>query len=155
DAFLQMPGTKLELGRACVDKAYRNGQTLSLLWRGIGQYVKQTDAQYLFGSASLRNQQPQVVARVWDFLQRHGHLNSSYPVRVRSTCQIGGLSGELERLERDDTAALDATAREILPPLFQSYLRNGAEIACAPAIDAFMGSTDFLTVLSRERMAKR
>ena len=39
DSLLSYKGEILELGRSCVDPAYRNGQTMQLLWRGIANYV--------------------------------------------------------------------------------------------------------------------
>ena len=38
DGLLNYNGETLELGRSCVDKHYRNGQTMQLLWRGIANY---------------------------------------------------------------------------------------------------------------------
>ena len=40
-ASLAFPGRMLELGRSCVDAAYRTRGTLQLLWRGIAAYVFQ------------------------------------------------------------------------------------------------------------------
>ena len=43
----------MELGRSCVDAAYRNRATMNLLWAGIAGYVKANDVELMFGCASL------------------------------------------------------------------------------------------------------
>jgi putative hemolysin len=45
DNFLRSPGCKLELGRACIHKDYRNGRVLSLLWKGIVMYSERVGAE--------------------------------------------------------------------------------------------------------------
>ena len=47
------PGEVLELGRSCVDQAYRSGSTMQLLWRGIATYVFRHGIEIMFGCASL------------------------------------------------------------------------------------------------------
>ncbi len=37
--LLSYPGELLELGRSCVDPAYRTRATMQLLWRGISDYI--------------------------------------------------------------------------------------------------------------------
>jgi putative hemolysin len=39
DTFQVFPGTKLEMGRACVHKDYRDGRSIDLLWKGLTQYI--------------------------------------------------------------------------------------------------------------------
>ena len=53
-SFLKLPGNKLELGRACVDKNYRTGAVITLLWKGICEYAKKSNTRYLFGCTSIK-----------------------------------------------------------------------------------------------------
>src|SRR5438128_1345032 len=46
-------GEVLELGRSCVDPAYRNRSAMQLLWSGIAAYVFHYDVVLMFGCASL------------------------------------------------------------------------------------------------------
>ena len=39
----------LELGRSCVDPAYRGGSGMFLLWSGLAEYVLRNDIDLLFG----------------------------------------------------------------------------------------------------------
>jgi len=56
--LLSYPGEVLELGRSCVDKTYRTGSTMQLLWRGIATYVYHHDIEVMFGCASLPGVNP-------------------------------------------------------------------------------------------------
>lgn len=53
-ALLDHPGIKLELGRSCIHKDYRNGAVISLLWRGIAEYMVLSESNLLFGCASIK-----------------------------------------------------------------------------------------------------
>ena len=48
-----LPGAVLEVGRTCVDPAYRNGGVISALWSGIAGLVRERQVDYLFGCASI------------------------------------------------------------------------------------------------------
>lgn len=144
--FLDLPGVKLELGRACVDKSYRNGIVLHLLWRGVIEYAKRIGARYLFGSASLRTVKPADARAVYEYLRQEGHTSSAFPLTTRP--QHLALSGQQD-------AVSDEEVHRLIPPLFQSYLRAGAKICSEPALDSFLGSTDFLVVLDREAVAEK
>jgi len=39
----------IELGRACIAKAYRNSQVLFLLWKGLALYIAFNRKRFLFG----------------------------------------------------------------------------------------------------------
>src|SRR5262249_33483894 len=100
--------------------------------------------------ASVRTTDRPVMARLYRFLQEIGALDEAFPI---------GTSPEHRALSEDWqslTEPYDARAvRSILPPLFQSYLRAGAKVCAEPAIDTFLGSVDFLTVLKIEAMTTR
>ena len=50
--LLCIVGEILELGRSCVDQAYRTRPTMQLLWHAIAAYVFQYDIKMMFGCAS-------------------------------------------------------------------------------------------------------
>ena len=43
----------VEVGRSCVHADYRTGGTIALLWSGLAQYVREHNAEYLAGCASV------------------------------------------------------------------------------------------------------
>jgi putative hemolysin len=148
--FLALPGIKLELGRACVDKSFRIGATLSLLWKGIGEYVKATGAAYLFGSASIRTHDREKIGEVWNALQSNGQVDLSSGVKALAAFEVQGLE-QLAKKERGQASS----SLDTIPSLFQSYLRAGAKVAALPVFDPFMKSTDFLTVLKFSQIHPR
>ena len=67
-ALLEYPGEILELGRSCVDAAYRNAQTMMLLWRGIAGYINLHAIQLMFGCASLPGTEPEKLSLMLSYL---------------------------------------------------------------------------------------
>src|SRR5262249_62198799 len=51
--LLAVEGELLELGRSCVEAAYRTRPTMQLLWRGLGEYSLRHGIKVMFGCASL------------------------------------------------------------------------------------------------------
>jgi putative hemolysin len=148
--FLTVPGNKLELGRACVERDYRCGPTLQLLWRGISEYLRATDTQYLFGSASARTTDPTEMARLYRYLRESGHVANDFGIVTHA--EYRAPIADSDALEEPYDAK---AAKALVPPLLQSYLRAGAKICAEPAIDHYLGSLDFLTILKIEAMADR
>lgn len=141
DGFLALPGTKVELGRACVAPGKRNGVALHLLWRGIAAYAQAAGARHLFGSASIRTTDMGRARALWEKLSSEGHCSDRYAVRVRP-----------------EARAIDGTPAGIAgdyPPLFSAYLKMGATIAGEPARDHVLGSVDFFAVLDVAAMNER
>ena len=67
------PGEILELGRSCVDAAYRARPAMQLLWSGIAAYVFHYDIALMFGCASLPGTDPDALATPLSYLYHH-HL---------------------------------------------------------------------------------
>jgi putative hemolysin len=145
-------GWKLELGRACVKQDARNGSTLHLLWRGISAYLQALGADTLFGSASIRSRDPRDAAAVCTYLIEEGHFASIATAHPHRTVRFESLQNLLSEIPVSEAYE---RARAILPPLFHSYLRAGAKVVCPPALDNYLGSTDFLTVLRVKEMQAR
>ena len=80
----QMPDAILngvvEVGRACIAKAHRNGRVLFLLWRGLAAYMSLFKKQFLFGCCSLTSQDPHEGKQVMDYLQNRGHVRDDFAV---------------------------------------------------------------------------
>jgi putative hemolysin len=60
--IVAFPGRILELGRSCVDAAYRSRVAMQLLWRGIAAYVFHYQIDLMFGCASLHSTDPDALA---------------------------------------------------------------------------------------------
>jgi putative hemolysin len=132
----------VEVGRACIEKPYRTRQVLFLLWKGLAAYLTHFDKRYLFGCCSLSEQDPAEGIRVLHHLTGRGQLHPDIRVTPRA-----GLACRPER-------GVPAAEGEVfIPLLFATYLRYGAMICGAPAIDREFGTIDFLVILDTEQLA--
>ena len=129
------PGELLELGRSCVDAAYRNRAVMQLLWRGIGVYVALHDVTVMFGCASFPGISPQAHAEPLAYLH-HYHLA---PPELRLTA-LPDRYAPMDLLPRE---AVDAKAAfAALPALIKGYLRLGGCIGEGAVIDHEYNTVD-------------
>jgi putative hemolysin len=133
----------VELGRACIAAEHRHSSALFALWRGLAAYLAATRKRYLFGCCSLTSRDPREGLALWRWLAARGHLHRELRVPVRPAHACAPVSG-----------AGDAPA-VALPKLFGTYLRYGAEVCSAPALDREFGTIDFLVVLDVRRLPAR
>jgi hypothetical protein len=59
----------VELGRACIDRAYRSSNVLHLLWRGIARYALVNCGRYMMGCCSLTSQDAEMGHAVYETLR--------------------------------------------------------------------------------------
>ena len=141
-------GNKLELGRACVHKDYRNGITIALLWRGISEYMKRVDAKYLFGCSSICTTNFIEISLIYKYLKELHFSSEDFRVYPRQKHVIEQINHYLDTFERFDIKT--ETIEELIPPLLKSYLKAGARVCGEPALDKKFRCADFLTVLDVE-----
>lgn len=141
DSFLQESGTKLELSRACIHRDYRNGVVISLLWRGVNEYIRATGASFVFGCSSVNTMDGRAVAQVVSWLANQGAALDKYPILPRSTF-----------FRRNGFHLINQSKVEKLPSLLQAYLKAGAKVSLHPAWDYDFHCVDFFTVLKVEEM---
>ncbi len=151
EELLRAPGNKLELGRACIDREFRNGTVISLLWRGIFEYARLTETQLLFGCTSIKTMEPLQIGLVTK------HVRDTLPVdelRVRPVKKhkVKSLKTVLEYIEANPYEYDRESIEGMIPTLFTSYLNLGAKVCAEPAIDREFGCIDFLTVLRLDEM---
>jgi len=149
--ILAIPGVKLELGRACVHKDYRTGSSISLLWRGIIEYMKLTNTQYLFGCSSVKATDHHEIASMYQVLARDFMAPSNFTVYPKRRFTIKDFK-ELKAQVRDEDML---SVVEKIPPLIKSYLNMGAHICGEPALDKKFKCADFLTLFNTDTSAKK
>lgn len=152
EQVLAMPGTKLELGRACIDREYRNGVVIALLWRGIAEYIQRTETKVLFGCGSIKTMEPLEIGLITKYLTDENHLTYDYGVTPTKKYKVKQLSRVLEYIEQNPFEYHKDEVAELVPTLFQSYLKAGAKIAGEPAIDREFRCIDFLVVLKMDEL---
>jgi len=148
--IMHQPGTKLELGRACIHKDFRRGVVISLLWRGIAEYMANSHAQLLFGCASIKTENPRQAALIYKYFVARNRIVSDYLVVPTKTFTMPKLDLWIQYFQDPMTESEVREVEELIPPLCRAYLKIGAFIGGEPAWDAEFRCIDFLTILHRE-----
>jgi putative hemolysin len=137
------PGRVLELGRSCVDAAYRNRVAMQLLWRGIAAYVFHYQIDLMFGCASLHGTDPDTLALELTYLHTH-HLA---PPELRPRA-VAARYVEMRRMPPEAVDPRLALAQ--LPPLIKGYLRLGGFVGDGAVIDEQFNTIDVAIVVKTD-----
>lgn len=148
--IIKIPGVKLELGRACVHRDYRTGSTISLLWRGIMEYMKATGTQYLFGCSSVMTTDKKEIAAVYKKLQDH-LAPPQFCVTPKGKYKIHDFESIVESVSAQEME----NASDLVPNLVKSYINLGACICGEPAFDKKFKCADFLTLVNMETSGQK
>jgi L-ornithine Nalpha-acyltransferase len=146
--LLRFPGEVLELGRSCVDPAYRGGPIMQMLWRGIADYVLDHDVKLMFGCASLPGTDPRAVAAILTYL----HHERMAPEEIKPRA----VPGRYVPLDQMPVAEIDPQAVwNALPPLLKGYLRLGGWVGDGAVIDEQFNTIDVCVVLPTDEVKAR
>jgi putative hemolysin len=146
--ILAFPGEILELGRSCVDAAYRTRGTLELLWRGIAAYVFKHRIGLMFGCASLPGTDLEALADQLTYLA----ANHLAPEEIRPRA----LPDRYVEMIRKDPATIDAKRTLIsLPPLVKGYLRLGGFVGEGAVVDPQFNTTDVAVVVRTDQVTRK
>jgi putative hemolysin len=131
----------VETGRSCVHPDHRNGAVITLIWSGIGQYMRRTGHRWLGGCAwvHLRGDEGPPAA-AWNAVRAKYMAPPEFRVAAR------------EPLLNDDTVDV---AGLVMPPLLRGYLRLGSWVCGEPAYDSDAGVASFYVLLSLDHMNSR
>lgn len=144
----RFPGRILELGRSCVDAAYRGRAVMQLLWSGIAAYVTRHEIDIMFGCASLAGTDPDALALELSYL-RHYHLA---PPALRPRA-LPGRFVDMDRLPATEVEARAALA--LLPPLIKGYLRLGGFVGEGAVVDPEFNTTDVAVVVKTDLVTEK
>lgn len=137
----------LELGRSCVDPAYRGGTGMFLLWNALADYVLELDIEILFGVASFHGTDLAALAQPLGWLHHH-HLA---PEALRVTAREQ--SARLDILRKDQ---LDRRAAMLaMPALIKAYLRLGGVVGQGAFVDHAFNTTDVCLLMDTQAMSAR
>ena len=136
-----LEGPVLELGRTCVDAAYRNGATIAVLWGELAEVLNQGGYRYLMGCASISMQDGGIQAQA--IMQR---------LRERYLC-----TEHLRAEPKTPLPTLDVPGNVIaeMPPLLKAYMRLGAKICGEPCWDQDFQVADVFILLKRDELCPR
>jgi len=151
-ALKAQEGEIMELGRSCVDAAYRSRAVMQLLWRGIGSYAALHSVRFMFGCASFNGADAEQHKLGLAFLH-HYHL-AEESMRLKALPDQYVPMNTMLKEEVDVKAALMA-----LPPLIKGYLRLNGHVSDGAVIDEAFNTTDVgivvQTSLVTEKYAQR
>ena len=123
----------VELGRACVDPAWRHGSVILMLWGELARFMVRNGLDLMIGCASVPMRDGgHAAASLWQRL-RTSHLA---PIQHHVTPR---LPLPVDELRRDLAVEL--------PPLVKGYLHCGARVLGAPAWDPDFGTADLPMML--------
>jgi putative hemolysin len=142
------PGEILELGRSCVDPAYRQRPAMQLLWSGIAAYVFHYNIGLMFGCASLPGTDANALAVPLSYLYHRYRAPPALRPRARAERYV-----EMCRLDlcRIDTARAAAA----LPPLIKGYLRLGGFVGDGAVIDEQFNTTDVCILVKTDLVTEK
>ncbi|MGE5504766.1 MAG: GNAT family N-acetyltransferase [Actinomycetota bacterium] len=146
--ILKAGGRFMELGRSCVDAAYRNRATMQMLWAGIAQYCFENDVELMFGCASLPGTDPEALAPQLAYLH-HFHL-APEQLRPRALPQL-----YVDMARRPREAIDPRRGPAILPPLVKGYLRLGGFVGDGAVIDHQFNTTDVCVIVKTDLIANK
>lgn len=119
----------LEMGRVCVEPAWRNGLVVMALWRELGKRMAEQNLETLIGCASIGLQDGgDAAAGLWHLLKRTHLVATARRVRPWKALTL--------RADGEKMAVA-------VPPLIKAYLRCGGKLLGPPAIDADFNTADF------------
>jgi putative hemolysin len=130
----------VEVGRACVDPAYRGGGVIALLLAGLTRWVVANRYDYVMGCASI-----DLAAGIAPAATLCRRLVAEHlaPEAWRVVPHVPFHAGGVAPCDAD------------LPPLIKAYLRFGASVCGPAAYDADFETADVLMLLPMAAMAPR
>ena len=131
----------LELGRSCVDPAFRQGTVLMLLWSSIVAFMRRNGLRWAIGCASVPMRDGgHAAASLWRGLCETHLAAPEFRVTPRRPVPV-------EQLRQD----LKVEA----PPLIKGYLRCGARLLGPPAWAPDFGIADLPLLIDLNAMSGR
>lgn len=148
DNFLILSGNKIELGRAAINENHRNGRVLDLLWKGIGEYARIKNAEYLFGCTSIMAESDDLAHMISYYFKKEQVPCPSFTIEARKKYKVK--SWERGIIDEKDLEQVE----KFIPTLLTSYLNAGSMICPVPAMDRSFKSIDYLTIMELDKASR-
>ncbi|MDC3090862.1 GNAT family N-acetyltransferase [Rickettsiales bacterium] len=138
----------LEVGRSCVDRNYRDGRIIRLLWRGLSEYIVKKNIDYIIGCASFKSIDVEELKEELSYLH-HYHLA---PRKIRSQ-PLKEKRVEWKIIPKKKIKKSELFKK--LPPLIKAYLRVGSWIGEGAIIDKEFGTIDVCIILKKKNILSK
>lgn len=144
----------IELGRACIHTDHRRGSVISLLWRGIVEYMNLMKADTLIGCSSVKVTDARSAALIFKYFEMNNALSDNI-VNSREKYQMKDILFWLMVFAKGLTEAQINEAEEKIPSLLKSYIKAGAKVGSYPAYDRDFRCIDFVTILNKSELDEK
>lgn len=128
----------LELGRSCIDPAYRGGVGMLQMWQGLAEYALSREIGVLFGAASFRGTDPLDWRHPLSWLHHHHLAPKELRVRARQ-------AGQPQLLPFSGLDRRQALVQ--MPSLIKAYLRLGGVVGEGVFVDHAFRTIDICIIL--------
>jgi putative hemolysin len=128
----------VEIDRSCIDKQFRNGYTILLLWKEIYKFILNSSHQYIMGCSSISLADGGLLAsNVHQQLIAMNRFSNKLKIKSKHPIQLS------ENLAHNDMS---------IPAILKGYLNVGASICSEPGVDPLFNTVDYLTILKMTDM---
>ena len=128
----------VEIDRSCIDKQFRNGYTILLLWKEIYKFILNSSHQYIMGCSSISLADGGLLAsNVHQQLIAMNRFSNKLKIKSKHHIQLS------ENLAHNDMS---------IPAILKGYLNVGASICSEPGVDPLFNTVDYLTILKMTDM---
>lgn len=148
EGLLEKPGVKLELGRAVLHPEHRKGSALHLIWRGLAEYIKRTEADYLFGCSSVFTEDLLLAQSIYSHFHKEGQHSDEYQISPNREWIFPNTPDM-------DFGKNEQEVMTQIPTLLKSYIKAGAKVHGEPRVDEEFGCVDYFTILKTSEMTER
>ena len=128
----------VELGRGCIDPAYRRQTTLLALFWGLSKYMTSKHARYLLGCSSLPLMSGDDAEATFQSLVAQGKVEFDAGVKPLPANEFSGNA---------------SVGQPQLPPLAVFYLEFGARVLGRPAFDPIFRCHDLFMLFDMEGLS--
>ncbi len=158
--FLKLAGRKMELGRASVDPNARAGVIITLLWRGIAEYLKVSKADYLFGCSSMWDVSTEEIFKLCRIFKFRELVTDAQILPLKSHWPLG-FSNDLVQLKQQLSLDPRKPGNELkmkilfdqyVPTLVKTYIHVGLKFAVPPAYDPKLKTYEFFGYVATENI---
>lgn len=150
--LMNVPGLKLEIGRACIRREFRKSNMMGLLWEGIYAYMALMSARYVFGCSSIMTTNMIEIAMVHKYLVDNNHCTYETGAYPMNKYRIKEFNKYLDMVEKINIHEVYIKAEKLIPRLIKDYFNFGAKIHGEPALDKNFRCIDVLTMLDLQSM---
>jgi len=152
--LLKKKGIKLEIGKSCLARPYRNTNMVGMLWSGLEEYCRAADVRYIFGCSSVMTIDPLRIAMLHRFFSDRYAAPEDLRAFARGGYRLKLIEKYVDEIGRSKDLSNYSAVEATLPSLMKSHLLAGAVVCGEPALNVEQKCSDFLTLLDIRKWNK-